>query len=156
MKHPVLTVGVFITVDVPEKQQIKILSNSISINIVEPEGINRQAYEYIKGRINAVRQSSNYQAKIQIEQEFVDRHRNSVYAKYIIFNLAHTYQAMGDDRKALREFCKVSGEEFHYSKEVEKTVLKIDKKLNPIDWDKIPKDAPDPIIKHPCSGKILN
>ncbi|MGI8848992.1 MAG: hypothetical protein ACR2HT_02355 [Pyrinomonadaceae bacterium] len=71
-------------------------------------------------------------------------------------DLAAVYQAMGDEKKALRELCKISGEKFHHSERVERIVLQINKKLNPIDWDKIPADAPDPIIKHPCTGKILN
>lgn len=42
-------------------------------------------------------------------------------------DLASVYQAMGDDTKALRELCKISGEKFHHSERVERIVLQINK-----------------------------
>jgi hypothetical protein len=143
------------TTNVPG-EVVRILSNSISIDILEPEGINRQAYQFIKEKLNTARRSSNNRVVTEVTQEFVDKYRNSVYAKYIIMDLASVYQAMGDDKKALRELCKISGEKFHHSKQVERIVLEINEKLNPIDWDKIPDGAPEVVIKHPCTGKILN
>ncbi len=38
-------------------------------------------------------------------------------------DLAAVYQAMGDEKKALRELCKISGEKFHHSERVERIVL---------------------------------
>jgi hypothetical protein len=70
----------------------------------------------------------------------------------MIFDLGNTYLAIGDNAKALRELCKISGENFHYAKDVEKIVFEIDAKLNPF----VPAPGvPVPPAKHPCTGRVL-
>ena len=137
-----------------EERRIKILSNSIPIKIVEPQGIDKQAHQYIKEKLNV---SNIYRLDTrtlaQLRQQFVDRYRNSVYAKYIIFSLGTSYQARGEDAKALRELCKIHGENFYFSEDVEKIVIRIGERLNPVIWGP---GLPIPVIKHPCTGKVIN
>ena len=132
-------------------QQVKILSNSISITINEPQGKDLQAYEYLKGPLEQARRQPNVRTLAQIEQEFVDRYSNTVYAKYIIFQLANTYQTLGEDEKAFRELCKISGQNFYYSKDVQKKVYRIDEKLRPVVMLPLPENAPLPVRPHPCT-----
>lgn len=133
------------------RQQVKIASNSISINISEPTGINRQAYDYIKGPLATANNGTNVRAIVEREQEFVNRYKNTVYAKYISISLARTYQTLGEDEKALRELCKISGENFYHSKEVQKKVYEIEEKLRPLVMLPLPEDAPLPVRPHPCT-----
>lgn len=133
------------------REQVKILSNSISITVNEPQGNDLQAYEYIKGPLELVRRQPNVRALAQTEQEFVDRYRNSVYAKYIIFLLANTYQTLGEDEKAFRELCKISGENFYYSKDIQNKVYEINEKLRPTVMLPLPENAPLPVRPHPCT-----
>lgn len=135
------------------KQQTKILSNSITVNILEPQGINRQAYQHLKKTLEPALRQTNAEAIAQAKQEFVNRYKDSVYAKYIIFSLANNYQTLGQDAKALRELCKISGENFHYSKDVERAAFRINEKLHPVVLRPLPEDAPLPIVLHPCTGK---
>lgn len=132
------------------KQQIKIVSNSISIDISEPQGLERQAYEYIKGPLTLAEKQTDVQVIAQRKQEFVDRYRNSVYAKYISFRLAFTYKVLGEDEKALRELCKISNENFYYSKDVQRDVYQIEEKLRPFVMLPLPENVPTPIRPHPC------
>lgn len=132
------------------RQQIKILSNPVSVNINEPTGINRQAYEYIKGPLEEVNSKSDLRVIVQSEEEFLNRFRNSVYAKYISVSLARTYQTLGQHEKALRELCKISKENFYYSKEVQKKVFEIDSILRPVTLPPLPEDVPTPKLQNPC------
>jgi len=132
------------------RQQAKVLSNSIFINILAPQGIDRQAYSFIKETLEPNLRKPNVQELAQLQQDFVARYRNSVYAKYIIFNLANTYQTIGEDEKALRELCKISGENFYYSKHVEKILYRIDEKLHSTVQLPLPENATVPPRPHPC------
>jgi hypothetical protein len=137
--------------DSERRQQVKILSNSISINISEPTGVDCQAYEYIKGPLELAHRQTNVRALAQVQQEFVNRYRNTVYAKYIIWSLANTYRGLGEDEKALRELCKISGEDFHYSKDLQRKVYEIEEKLRPFIMLPLPENVPAPIRPHPCA-----
>jgi hypothetical protein len=140
---------------VPGEPRTKITSNSISINVLEPQGINLQAYQYIRENFGASSHNLNNHAIAELRQEFVNRFRNTVYAKYIIVKLGEDYQRLGEDAKAVRELCKISGENFHHSERVERTVRAIGARLYPINWN-LPPGAPPPIVRHPCTGIILN
>lgn len=136
--------------DAEGKQKIKILSNPVQVNIHEPTGINRQAYEYIKGPLEEVNGKSDVQAIVQSEEEFLNRFRNTVYAKYISISLARTYQTLGQNEKALRELCKISNENFYYSKEIQKKVFEIDSILRPVPLSPLPENVPTPKLQNPC------
>lgn len=141
--------------DAEGNQRTKILSNSISLNIAEPYGINKQAHKFIKEKIRSYKLKTREDTRIfaQRKQEFVDKFRNSVYAKYIIFSLANTYQTIGEDAKAVRELCKIHDENFYYSENIERMVFEIDERLNPIVQAA---GLPIPVLKHPCTGKVIN
>lgn len=141
--------------NVAGEPRTKITSNPISINVLQPQGINLQAYQYIREKFGASSYQLDARARADLKQEFVNRFRNSVYAKYIIVSLGETYQRLGEDAKALRELCKVSGENFHHARRVEKTVLAIDRRLNPSNWV-VSEGVPLPILRHPCKRISLN
>ncbi len=140
---------------VPGEPKTKITSNPISINVVQPQGINLQAYQYIREKFGASSHQLNTHAVTELRQEFVNRFRNTVYAKYIIVKLGDNYEVLGEDAKAVRELCKISGENFHHTDRVEKTVRAIGARLYPVNWN-LPPDAPPPIVRHPCTGINLN
>lgn len=135
----------------PEIQQKMVLSNTVSINIAEPRGINRQAYAYYKERIKLPAKNLSDHQLLELKQDFVNQFPNSVYAKYVAIELAAVYQALGEDEKALRELCRVSKENFYYTKQVQKNLQKVDDKLHPpILIPNLPEDAPVPTRPHPC------
>ncbi|MBA3634402.1 MAG: hypothetical protein H0W58_16580 [Acidobacteria bacterium] len=134
-----------------EQKRVTILSNPVSINIREPQNFNRQAYDYIKGPLQTRLTQNNVEATAQVQQDFVNNYGSTVYAKYVIFDLARTYQFLGEDLKALRELCKISGENFYYSKQVERTLRLIDVKLHPLDLTPLPENVPTPVRPHPCA-----
>ncbi len=137
------------------ERRIKILSNSIPINIVEPQGIDKQARKHIKEKIKGykLKTREDTRALAKLKQEFVDKYRNSVYAKYIIFDLGITYETIGEDAKALRELCSIYDEKFYYFEDIEKIVLRIDGRVNPVVWGP---GLPIPVLKHPCTGKVIH
>lgn len=131
-------------------QPMKITSNSVSVNVSAPTGINRQAYDYIKGPLEEVNSKSDLRAIVQSEEEFLNRFRNTVYAKYISVSLARTYQTLGQNEKAFRKLCKISNENFYYSKEVQKKVFEIDSILRPVTLSPLPENVPTPKLQNPC------
>lgn len=139
--------------DMPQQQPIKFKSNSIAINIREPQGIDRQAYNFLKATHDPILTSSDITSLKQTKQNFVDRFPNSVYAKYMIVELAHIYEG-SEDSKAIRELCKIHTLDFYYTKDVKKRLLEINARLHPITLaSNLPEDVPIPItIIHPCTG----
>lgn len=131
-------------------QRTAIFSNSIIINILEPKGIDRQAYLYLKETLDPTLSKSNTRELAQVQQEFVDKFRGSIYAKYIIVDLAATYQTLGEDEKALRELCKISGENFYFSKSVVNALNRIDAKLHPVVLTPLPENVPAPPYQNHC------
>lgn len=136
--------------DAEGRQPIKITSNSLSLNVNAPTGINREAYDYIKGPLEEVNGKSDVRAIVQSEEEFLNRFRNTVYAKYISVSLARTYQTLGQNEKALRELCKISNENFYYSKEIQKKVFEIDSVIRPVTLSPLPENVPAPKLQNPC------
>ncbi len=89
------------------QEKEKILSNTIVLNITEPQGIDRQAYEYIKQTIKPAQSRHNVRELVELRQQFADNFRNSVYRKYMIVKLAGSYRVLQEYRKAERELCKI-------------------------------------------------
>lgn len=137
--------------DTQEKQLVKILSNTISINISEPTGIARQAYEYIRGPLASANRQTDVQVITAREQEFVNKYRNTVYAKYVGFSLASAYQRSGEDQKAFLELCKIPNEKFHYFKDVQRKIYEIDAKLHPVNMPELRENESIPESPHPCT-----
>ena len=134
-----------------EVKQIKIASNPVTIHISAPQGVNLEAYNYIKNTLEKARSERvSADEMLRLRRNFVNNYRGSVYAKYEILKLALAYRAGGEDLKALRELCKISNENFNYSKQVQKTMQLIYVKLSPPDLTPLPPDAPIPQRPHPC------
>lgn len=133
------------------RQNQTITSNLVTISIEEPQGVNREARDYIKTVLKPNFRNMKLRQYILLQQDFVGKFGNTIYGKYIIFDLASTYKTLGEDEKALRELCKISGENFFYSKQVERTLHLIDVKLFPPNLTPLPENAPLPVRPHPCT-----
>lgn len=141
---------------IERKQPVKILSNSFIVNISEPKGVDKLAYNYLKGTFETALKKNDKTPLKQLWQYFVDNFGNSVYGKYMIVELAQIYEG-AEDAKALRELCKIHTLDFFYSKDVKKRLLKINARLHPIVLNpNLPPDAPLPQVFHPCTGKPID
>lgn len=143
------------TRDEEQRREVQISSNPISVDIKEPSGIDRLAYDYLRGPLEEVSTQPDVRLLAQKRQEFVDRFGNSGYAKYVIFQLANTYQTLGENQKAARELCKLTGQKFYYSNAVEKKAYELEAKLRPYVMVELAEDAPLPPRPHPCL-RMLN
>lgn len=140
----------------PQQEQIKFIANPVRIIIREPQGIDKQAYDFLTGTYEPARQRSDATPLKQLAQDFVDKFQNSVYAKYMIVELASIYRG-AEDAKALRELCKIYNVDFYHTKQVKKALLEINAKLYPVVLNpNLPEDAPTPLYPHPCTGKPIN
>jgi hypothetical protein len=134
-----------------------IISNPVTINVVEPQGNDRQAYNYIKQVIDPARYRERTANELQqLEQNFLDTYGNSVYAKYMAVELASGYKASGDNAKAKKELCKIHNVNFYYSEQVRRAIWEIDAKLNPRVLVDLPEDAQIPLVPHPCTGRLVS
>jgi hypothetical protein len=141
---------------VPQREQIKFTANPIIIDIREPQGINRQAYDYLKGPYETARRKSDSTPLQGLRQNFVDNFSNSVYAKYMIFELGSIYRGL-ENAKAVRELCKIYNLNFYHSKRVKTMLLEINAKLYPMILNpNLPPNTPLPLIPHPCTGNPIN
>lgn len=139
----------------PQRETIKSVSTTFTINILEPKGIDKQAYEFLKEIYEPALRKSDSTPAIELEQDFVDTFGKSVYAKYMILELASIYRGT-ENEKALRELCKIHNLDFHYSKDVKRMLLEINAILHPVTLVPLPENAPLPLILHPCTGKPIN
>ncbi|MEQ1605346.1 MAG: hypothetical protein ABL999_10815 [Pyrinomonadaceae bacterium] len=98
-------------------EQTVVSSNSIQIDITEPKGLDRDAYNFINGPLQAARISSDIGQRAERMQEFLSQYSASVYSQYIEFELAQLRLALGDSESAYRSLCRVaSGPDFYYSR----------------------------------------
>lgn len=112
------------------QEQIEtVASNPITIEITEPHGVNRKAYDYLKNTYEPTKKRGNVREIVGVEQYFVDNFPNSTYWKYITYKLANTYPVIGELEKAEREFLKITDLEFYYTEQVEEQFNKLVKKL---------------------------
>jgi hypothetical protein len=140
-----------------EKQKEVIVSNPITINILEPNGVDRQAYNYIKQVIEPARYRERASGEVfQLQQNFLDNYGNSVYAKYIAIELASGYKGSGENAKAKRELCKIHNVNFYFSEQVRRNIWELEAKLHPRVLVELPENAPIPLVPHPCTGRLVN
>lgn len=146
-------------IDGDRSSQETVLSNPVTINIAAPQGIDLEAYNYIKNTLERARRDRVSRASteelVAFQKNFVDTYSTSVYAKQQIWKLAVTYQALGDNLKAVRELCRLSNDNTYYSEQVQRLLYSIDVKLHPIDTTPLPENVPTPVRPHPCS-RLLN
>jgi len=94
------------------KKEIK--SNTITIHVLEPEGIDQQAFEYIKEKgtpatfFSAVN-LPNSKNTPDVVEEFVYNYSGSVYGDYATFLLGEFYFGNKDYAKAQEKFSKIAG-----------------------------------------------
>ena len=136
----------------PVEERKTVVSNPIVINILEPQDINRQAYNFIKEKLTPTKKGRLSSSELtQLEQEFVNRFSGSVYADFMRVELAQLYEIIGEDTKALQELCKISSDEdFYHAKQVQRRIRQIDAKINPPDMRELPPDVPMPVRQDPC------
>ena len=140
----------------PEVRELTtIQSDYFPIEIKEPVGDDYGAYQFIRENLVSVVKQSDVGLIARKQQEFVDRFGNSPYGKYVTFKLANIYFSLGEHRKAAREICKLSGQNFYYSKTVEKKAYELEAKLRPFVMVELPENAPLPPRPHPCT-RMLN
>ncbi len=112
-----------------QRQIETIVSNPVTVEIKSPLGINLLAYQYLNtqglinggGRLNEI---------IQAQQYFVNNFSNSVYWKYVTYDLAKIYMEQKDYVKAEREFYNISDLNFYYSEKVKLSLWNLAGKLN--------------------------
>lgn len=138
-----------------EETQARAVSNSVFVEIKELSGVNQAAYGFLNGQLDTAMKQPDVRALAQSQQEFVDRFGTSVYAKYVILQLARTYNTLGEHRKAAREVCKLRDVDFYFSKEVEAKTYELEAKLRPFVLVELPEGAPEPPRPHPCT-RMLN
>jgi hypothetical protein len=139
------------------QQQERIISNVAIVNIGEPQGINRQAFNYIKSIIEPRQNRISLTNLADLQQAFMDRFGESVYGKYMAVKLSSTYQMLGDYPKALRELCKVHNVNFYHSRQVRRSLLAINARIHPIVLDpNLPPRTSRPAILHPCTGEPID
>lgn len=122
----------------------KILSNPITIEIREPSGNDRRAYDYLKNTYQPVRRGGNAEEKTRMQQYFVHNFRDTVYWKYITFELAEQYAFQNEHAKAEQEYFKLIDLDFYYSKKVKSELARLAVKLG----------RPTPLSKHPLGAPL--
>lgn len=127
-------------------------SNTVKIEIVDPVDRDREAYDFIIGRFVKNESKFTTEAYERDLKAFADRYSDTVYGKYLVVKLASIYHVTGRDQEAVRELCKVSNENFHFSDQVLSKLAVIDEKLHPtVIRQNLPEDAPIPTKPHPCA-----
>lgn len=94
-------------------------SNPISVNIIEPTGIDRAADEYIRNVINPASSERDRTILKRARQYFSTHFGQSVYAAFNTYELARILEELGEDRAAEDAYYSISDVDFFYSKEVE-------------------------------------
>ncbi|MGI8639073.1 MAG: hypothetical protein ACR2MG_03885 [Pyrinomonadaceae bacterium] len=113
-----------------QKQDVTIISNPIMIEITEPRGKDRLAYDYLKNIYEPVDRRLKTEELIPLQQRFVDNFSDTVYGKYMTFKLAENYMLTKQYKKAEDEFYKISDIDFYYSKRVDDQLRELAGKLH--------------------------
>ena len=94
------------------------LSNVVNIEIIEPTGKERAAYQYLKNVLGPVIDGNNRTEEVRIRQYFSGHFSDSVYWKYKAFELANIYMRLGQYANAEDEFFNISDIDYYHSKRV--------------------------------------
>jgi len=145
-----------------QPQNVTIVSNPITIDIDEPKGKERSAYNYLKQNYQRVLDGGNIVEKTRVLQHFVDNFSNTAYGKYIIFDLGNTYLSAKEYEKAEEAFYQISDVDFYYSKQVGKHLGELAGKLKrpsprtkrPPDYSNAPVGRPMPAITPVRTGPV--
>lgn len=109
------------------------LTNSISINIEEPKGLDKEAFDFLSkydGKSFLYGISRNKDAE-GIQRRFVDLYGQSVYGEYVISNLASLYIIKGDLEKAKAELEKIkSSRNPLILKEADRSIMNVTRMTN--------------------------
>lgn len=113
-----------------QAEKITIVSNPITIDIDEPKGKDRIAYDYLKQIYQRIVEGDNITEKIQVLQHFADNFSNTAYGKYIVFELGKAYLKRKEYEKAEEAFYQISDIDFYYAKQVDEHLGEIAGKLH--------------------------
>jgi hypothetical protein len=144
-----------------------IISNPIDIRIKGPQGADVLASQHFS-KINLLYQGNSLGEIVQAQQNFVNNFPNSVYRKFVAFDLANNYERLKDYEKAEREFYEISDIDFFYSEEVKRSLVELTGKLKrpnprskrPVVITPIPfstpveRPAPHP-VPYPSNGPVM-
>ncbi|MDQ3801899.1 MAG: tetratricopeptide repeat protein [Acidobacteriota bacterium] len=129
-----------------QQQHLTVVSNSFDFEVAEPQGVNREAYNYIKNTLQPARNNDNGEEMIKAYKYFVDTFRDSVYWKYQSYELGYLYVQMNDYEKAEEVFYEVSDIDFYYSVDVENYLSMLAGKIGrPTRRTKRPSDTKIPV-----------
>lgn len=113
-----------------QRQNVTIVSKPIMIEIIEPRGKDRLAYEYLKNIYKQVNNISNVSEMITAQRYFANNFSDTVYGKYMTYKLANSYMSAKEFEKAEDEFYKISDVDFYYSKQVDDQLRELANKLH--------------------------
>lgn len=102
-----------------EAERKTISSNSIIIQIEEPRGRDRLAYDFLKNVIGPATRLGSRNEEVQARRHFANNFRTSVYWPYNIFDLANIYLSQDQYEDAENEFYDISDVDFYFSDRVE-------------------------------------
>jgi hypothetical protein len=139
-----------------KRKNITVVSNPITIDIVKPKDKDCNAYDYLKQIYYPVFTSGTITEKMRVGQYFLDNFSSNSYEKYIAFDLANRYFETKEYEKAEEVFFQISDVDFYYSKQVEKRLEELARKLNqPIRRTKRPPDYSNAPVARPVPAPII-
>jgi hypothetical protein len=131
---------------VNQQMQIEIIkADPVVIQIKRPEGINLSAYQFLINQ-NLVDSGEMYSETAPRRQNFVDKFPNSVYWKYVAFDLAYSYFRLKDYEKSEREFYNISDLDFYYTERVEQSLRELNQHFNRVNVRTKRQSVPVPIV----------
>jgi TolA-binding protein len=120
--------------DVDGKKTVK--SNHLRIRILEPTGLNRQAFEFIKNNSNPSYFLNGYERVVDnkplsILEEFVSRFSETAYGDYAVFQLGEVYFSKEDYKQAIKHLEKVAKKsDFVFAEKVKDYLSKAKDKIS--------------------------
>ena len=125
--------------------EAELVSAPIRVNIQEPSGINRLAYDYYENSVRPVLDRYIEREALAARREFSRRFGESVYAKYNSFELAKLYERAGEYQLAEDELYPISDVDFYYREYIDQALNRLAGKLR----------RPSPRTKfHPQIGTV--
>ncbi len=109
--------------------EAKLVSAPIRVNIHEPTGTNRMAYDYYQNSVRPILDRRVEREALEVRGEFSRRFGESVYSKYNTFELGRLYAAMGNIQAAENEFYSISDVDFYLANQVDMYLQRLGSQL---------------------------
>ncbi len=110
-------------------QEIQLVSDSIRVNIHEPSGINRTAYDFYQTSVRPALAQGVEPVALAARREFSRRFGESVYAKYNSVQLARLYERAGEYQMAEDELYPISDVDFYHRDDINLALQRLAGKL---------------------------